>query len=186
MNPSVDDFISAVKRVNADNIIIFPNNKNITLAANQATELVEKPCFVMPTVNVQSGLNAITEFDTSLSGQENVEAMSAVLDELVCGTVTHAVRNASVDGIKVKEGNIIGLSDKKILTKGDDIAGTLVDLVGKLGGAEKDILSLYYGKEVEAADVDAVKERIEDAFPDLEVMTYFGGQANYYYDLVLE
>ena len=186
MNPSVEDFINSIRRINADNVIIFPNNKNITLAANQATELVEKPCFVMPTVNVQSGLNAITEFDTTLSAEDNVKNMSAVLNNIVCGTLTRAVRNASIDGIRVKEGNFIGLSDKKILVKGDDIANVLVDLVGKLGGDDMDVLSLYYGKDVDEGELEAVKERLEDAFPDLDVMTYFGGQANYYYDLVLE
>jgi len=186
MNPSVDDFINSIKRVNADNIIIFPNNKNITLAANQATELVEKPCFVMPTVNVQSGLNAITEFDPSQSAEDNLKTMSQVLKDLVCGTITRAVRNATLDGVRVKEGNIIGLSDKKILTKGDEIGNVIVDLIGKLGGNDKDILSLYYGKDVQESELQEVTERIENAFPDLELMTYFGGQANYFYDLVLE
>ena len=186
MNPSVDDFISAIKRVNAEKVIIFPNNKNITLAAQQATELVEKPCFVMPTVNVQSGLNALTEYDPEASAEDNVKKMSSVLKDVTCGTITRAVRNVSIDGVKVKEGNIIGLSDKKILSKGDELPEVLVDLIEKLGGEEKDILSLYYGKDVLDEEIAAVTENIENAFPDIEVMTYFGGQANYFYDIVLE
>ncbi|MBQ9145057.1 MAG: DAK2 domain-containing protein [Clostridia bacterium] len=186
MNPSVDDFMSAIRRVNADSIIILPNNKNVILAAQQANELAEKTCVVLPTVNVCSGLACMAAYDPREGIEVNAENMQQALADYTCGTVTTAVRNTTLDGLKVREGNFIGLSDKKLLVKGSDLNSTVVELVGALGGADKDVLSLYYGKDVSERECLALCEKIEDAFPELEIMTFPGGQPHYWYDLLLE
>lgn len=186
MNPSVDDFISAIKRVNADSVLILPNNSNIILAASQAQEMVEKTCVVLPTVNVCSGLACMAYYDPSEDINTNANNMRDVIGEFVCGTVTTAVRNTTMNGLKVKEGNYIGLSDKKLLVKGVDLTPTVVNLVGALGGGDKDVLSLYYGKDVSKEDCDSMVEAIEEAYPELEVMPFAGGQPHYWYDLLLE
>ena len=186
MNPSVDDFLGAIKRVNAESVIILPNNKNIILAASQAQEMVEKPCVVLPTVNVCSGLACMAYYDPKLDINTNADAMRAAVEDYVCGTVTTAVRNTTMNGLRIKEGNFIGLSDKKLLVKGIDLTPTVVNLVGALGGGEKDVLSLYYGKDVSKEDCDNMVEAIESAFPELEVMPFEGGQPHYWYDLLLE
>ncbi|MBQ4443083.1 MAG: DAK2 domain-containing protein [Clostridia bacterium] len=186
MNPSVDDFLSAIKRVNADSVLILPNNKNVILAAAQAQEMVEKTCVVLPTVNVQSGLACMAYYDPNLDINTNADAMRAAIEDYVCGTVTTAVRNTTMNGLKVKEGNYIGLSDKKLLVKGVDLKPTVVNLVGALGGEEKDVLSLYYGKDVSKEECDSMVEAIEEAYPELEVMPFEGGQPHYWYDLLLE
>lgn len=186
MNPSVDDFLLAIKKVNADNILIFPNNKNVILAANQARELVGKHCVVVPTVNVAGGVATVVNINREVSAEDNAKNALKVLDEVVCGTVTTAVRSVSIDGIKVKAGNIIGLSDKKILSKGVKVEDVVLDLVHRLGGEDKDVLTIYYGKDVEEENALELAELIEEKFDELEVMVYPGGQPHYFYDLILE
>lgn len=186
MNPSVDDFMLAIKKVNADNILIFPNNKNVILAANQARELVGKHCVVVPTVSVAGGVAAVVNVDRAVTAENNATVATKVLGEVVCGTVTTAVRSVSIDGIKVKAGNIIGLSDKKILSKGVKVEDVVLDLVKRLGGEDKDVLTLYYGKDISEEQAQEVAEKIEEEFDELEVMVYRGGQPHYFYDLILE
>ncbi len=186
MNPSVDDFLLAIKKVNADNLLIFPNNKNVILAANQARDLVEKHCVVVPTINVAGGVAAIVNIDRGISAEDNAKTATKVLDDVVCGTVTTAVRNVSIDGIKVKAGNIIGLSDKKILSKGVKIEEVVLDLIKRLGGEDKDVLTMYYGKDVTEEQASELAEMIEERFDELEVLVYQGGQPHYFYDLILE
>lgn len=186
MNPSVDDFIVAIRKTNAERILILPNNKNVILAAEQAKEMADKPCVVLHTVNVQSGLACLANYDPSADIEDNAAAMKEAVHEYTCGTVTTAVRNTSMNGLKVKEGNFIGLSDKQLLVKGTELDQTVVDLVGALGGEDKDLLSLYYGKDVSEEDCDALVAKLEEAYPELEIMTFEGGQPHYWYDLLLE
>lgn len=186
MNPSVDDFTVGIKRVNADSIIIFPNNKNVLLAAIQAAEVSEKHCVVVPTANVQSGLSCLVEFNAEDTAEKNSDHMLASIQDFSFGTVTKAVRNVSIDGLKVKEGNLIGLSDKKILVKGTEMEQVLINLVAKLGYEDKDVLTLYYGKDVSDEEANAMAEVLEENYPDLDILTFQGGQPHYYYDLVLE
>lgn len=186
MNPSVDDFLMGIKRVNADSIIILPNNPNVIFAAKQAADMVDKRVEVVSSVNVCSGLACLQAFDPNADVDANARAMAEALAEYTCGTVTTAVRNTNMDGLRVKEGNYIGLSDKKLLVKGTDLTDTVVKLVGHLGGADKDLLSLYFGKDVTEDDCCDVVDRIQAAYPDLEIMHFAGGQPHYWYDLLLE
>lgn len=186
MNPSVDDFSVGIRRVNADNILILPNNKNILLAAIQAADVSDKHCVVVPTESVQSGLSALVEFDPEVSAEKNSDHMLSSIQDMAFGSVTKAVRNVNMNGLKVKEGNYIGLSEKKILTNGLNLKNVVVQLVGKLGAEEKDVLTLYYGKDVKEEECQEVVEALEEKYPDLDVLTLNGGQPHYYYDLVLE
>lgn len=186
MNPSVDDFSIGIRRVNADNILILPNNKNILLAAIQAADVSDKHCVVVPTESVQSGLSALVEFDPEVSAEKNSDHMLSSIQDMAFGSVTKAVRNVNMNGLKVKEGNYIGLSEKKILTNGLNLKNVVVQLVGKLGAEEKDVLTLYYGKDVKEEECQEVVEALEEKYPDLEVLTLNGGQPHYYYELVLE
>jgi len=186
MNPSVDDFMSAIRRVNAERILILPNNKNVILAAEQARDMAEKHCVVLPTVNVTSGLACLANYDPNEDIDTNAKAMQEAVREYTCGTVTTAVRNTTMNGLKVKEGNFIGLSDKQLLVKGNDLNQTVVDLVGKLGGEDKDLLSIYYGKDVSEEECEALVALIQEAYPELEIMSFDGGQPHYWYDLLLE
>lgn len=186
MNPSVDDFLVAVKRVNAESLILLPNNPNVQFAAQQAADMAGKKCVVIPTVNVCSGLACLQAYDPLADADSNAQQMQAVLAEYVCGTVTTAVRNTTMNGLKVKEGNYIGLSDKKLLVKGTDLSDTVVQLVGQLGAADKDLLSIYFGKDVTEDDCADVVDQIQTAYPELEIMQFAGGQPHYWYDLLLE
>lgn len=186
MNPSVDDFNIAIRRVNADNIIILPNNKNILLAAIQAADVSEKHCVVIPTECVQAGLSAMVEFNPGDSAERNADRMMSAIQDFKFGSVTKAVRSVTMNGLRVREGNYIGLSEKKLLTTGDNIQKVLVDLIGKFGTEDVDIVTLYRGKDVSEEECDIMVEAIEEAYPDLEVMTYDGGQSHYFYDIVME
>ncbi|NCA67632.1 MAG: DAK2 domain-containing protein, partial [Clostridia bacterium] len=186
MNPSVDDILQAIKKVNAQHIIILPNNKNIILAAEQAKELTEKNCIVLHTKNVAAGIAASIRFDPEAAIEENIANMREGFSSLIAGYVTTAVRSTTIDGLKLKEGDKIGLSDSKILTKGEAVDETLIDLIGKLKEEGKEMLTLYYGSDVTEEDCNAVVAKINEIYPDLEVAAYMGGQPHYYYVIALE
>ena len=186
MNPSIDDFTVAIKRVNAENILILPNNSNILLAAIQAAEVSDKHCVVIPTENVQGGLSCLVEFNPEVSAEKNADNMLASIQDFAFATLTKAVRNVAINGLKVKEGQLIGLTGKRILVNGTEMQPTLINLVSKIGVDDKDVLTLYYGKDVTEEEANEMSDALEEAFPDLEVMCFNGGQPHYYYDLVLE
>ncbi len=186
MNPSVDDILQAIKKVNAEHIIILPNNKNIILAAEQAKELTDKHCVVLPTKNVASGIAASISYNPDLGLDENINAMMDAITRISAGYVTTAVRTTTIDGLKLKEGDIIGLSDSKILTKGDNVEEVLVALIGMQKEEGKEMLTLYYGADVSEEQSGIALQRISEAYPELEVTAYFGGQPHYYYVIALE
>ncbi len=186
MNPSVDNILQAIKKVNADNIIILPNNKNIILAAEQAKELTDKNCIVLHTKNVAAGVAAAINFNPDLSVEENIENMRTGYNSLTTGYVTTAVRTTTIDGLKLKEGDIIGLSEDKILTKGENIADTLIALLEEIKEDEKEMLTLYYGAAVSEEEAQAAVEKIKERFPSLEIVLYSGGQPHYFYVAALE
>lgn len=186
MNPSVDDILQAIKKVNAENIIILPNNKNIILAAEQAKELTDKNCIVLHTKNVPSGIAAVIQFNPDLSLEDNIRNMREGYTAISAGFVTTAVRTTTIDGLKMKEGDIIGLSDNKILAKNDTVTDTLINLIGKLNDDDKEMLTLYYGAEITEEKCNEAIEKINESYPDIEVVAYFGGQPHYFYTLAFE
>ena len=187
MNPSASDIATAVQKVNADNVFVFPNNKNIILAAEQAKALVEnRTIHVIPTKNIPQGFAAALAFSPEASAEENKTNMIHALDNVKSGQVTHAVRTTNVNGFSIKEGDIIGLDDKKILAKGHDIDTTVLALLDKLKEDYHEVITLYYGEGVSEEDAQALCEKVAEAFPDCDVDYHQGGQPVYYYLVSLE
>ncbi len=187
MNPSASDIATAVQKINADNVFVFPNNKNIILAAEQAKALVEnRTIHVIPTKNIPQGFAAALSFSPEASAEENKTNMIHALDNVKAGQVTHAVRSTSVNGFKIAEGDIIGLDDKKILAKSDKIEDTVLKLLDKLKEDYHEVITLYYGEEVKEEDAVALTEKVQEAFPDCDIDCHYGGQPVYYYLLSLE
>ena len=186
MNPSANDIASAVQRINADNVFVFPNNKNIILAAEQAKSLVEnRTIHVIPTKNIPQGFSAALAFNPELPPDENKTNMIHALDNVVVGQVTYAVRKTKVDGFELSVGDIIGLDNKKILSAGKDISDVTLKLVKRLRSTEE-IITLYYGSDVTEEDANAVAEKIREEFPNCDVDIHYGGQPIYYYYIALE
>ncbi len=187
MNPSANDIASAAQKINADHIFIFPNNKNITLAAEQAKGLVEnKTLHVIPTKNVPQGFAAALEFDPEASPSANKTNMVHALDNVKVGQVTYAVRNTSLNGFSIKEGDIIGLDDKKILAKSQSLEETVLKLIGKMKEESHQVITLYYGEDVNEEEAAALSEVIAEKYPDCDVDFHNGGQSVYYYIIAME
>ena len=187
MNPSASDIANAVQKINAEHVFVFPNNKNIILAAEQARALVDNRIIhVIPTKNVPQGFAAALAFSPDASLEENKTNMIHALDNVKAGQVTHAVRTTNVNGFNIKEGDIIGLDDKKILAKSQSIDDTVLTLLDKLKEDSHEVITLYYGEGVTEEDAAALTEKITEAFPDCDVDYHCGGQPVYYYLLSLE
>ncbi len=187
MNPSASDIADAICRINADNVFIFPNNKNIILAAEQSKQLVEgKKIHVIPTKNIPQGILAALSFNPEESPSVNKTNMIHAIDNVVAGQVTYAVRNTKVDGFTLKTGDIIGLNDKKILSKANNICDCTVQLVEKLANESHCVANLYYGADVSEEEAEKICEAVREKFPDLDVELFFGGQAVYYFVVSLE
>lgn len=187
MNPSAQDIADAVQKINASNVFVFPNNSNIILAAEQAKGLVNnRTIHVIPTKNVPQGFAAALVFNPEESVPENKTNMTHAIDNVAAGQVTYAVRNTTMNGFKLKEGDIIGLNSKKILAKGDNIENTTLELIRKMKNNEHEMITLYYGEGVDEAAAEALAAKVAEAFPDCDVDYHFGGQPVYYYMVSLE
>ena len=186
MNPSADDIANAAQRINADNIFVFPNNKNIILAAEQAKSLVQnKKIHVIPTKNIPQGFAAALAFNPELPVDENKANMIHSLDSVTVGQVTYSVRNTKLYGFELKVGDIMGLDNKKILSQGKDVGEVTLDLIEKIRNDEE-IITLYYGQDVKEEDALALQEKIMEKYPDCDVDVHYGGQPIYYYYIALE
>ena len=186
MNPSASDIADAVARINADNVFVFPNNKNIILAAEQAKSLVEnKTIHVIPTKNIPQGFAAALAFNPELPVDENKTNMIHALDTVTVGQVTYAVRNTKLYGFELKIGDVMGLDNKKILAKGKDVSQVTIDLIEKLRSVEE-IITLYYGQDVSEKDALALQQVLSERYPDCDVELHYGGQPIYYYYVALE
>ncbi|MBO5327598.1 MAG: DAK2 domain-containing protein [Clostridia bacterium] len=187
MNPSASDIADAVQKINAANVFVFPNNSNIILAAEQAKALVEnRKIHVIPTKNIPQGFAAALAFNPDASVSENKAEMIHSLDNVASGQVTYAVRNTTMNGFHLKEGDIIGLDAKKILAKGNNIDDTTIALIKKMKNDEHEMITLYYGEGVKEEEAEALAEKVAEQFPDCDVDFHFGGQPVYYYMVSLE
>ena len=186
MNPSASDIADAAMRINADNVFVFPNNKNIILAAEQAKNLIEnKKLHVIPTKNIPQGFAAAMAFSPEVSVEENKANMIHSLDAVTVAQITYAVKNTKMDGFDIKEKDIIGVDNKKILAKGKDVSKVAVQMIEKLRRSEE-IITLYYGADVKEEDAVSLQEKIQDLYPDCDVQLNYGGQPIYYYYIALE
>ncbi|MBR2330606.1 MAG: DAK2 domain-containing protein [Clostridia bacterium] len=187
MNPSASDIANAAQKINAEHVFIFPNNKNIILAAEQAKNLVEnKTLHVIPTKNVPQGFAAALEFNPEATAEENKTNMIHALDNVKAGQVTYAVRNTSLNGFSIKEGDIIGLDDKKILAKSQTVEETTLKLIAKMKEESHQMITLYYGEDVKESEAEQICATIAEKYPDCDVDFHNGGQSVYYYILSLE
>ena len=187
MNPSTEDMLNAIDRVNADTVFILPNNKNIVLAANQVKSLVEeKEIIVIPTKTVPQGITAIINFMPDADAKTNEEAMLEEIKNVKTGQVTYAVRDTHIDDKEIHEGDIMGIGDSGILAVGKDLEETTKELIANLVDEDSELISIYYGEEVSEEDAEKFTEEITELYPDVDVDIQFGGQPIYYYVLAVE
>ena len=185
MNPSVYDILGAINSAGGKNVYVLPNNPNIIFAAEQAKELADVNVFVIPTTCTPEGISAALAFSPDCTAEENYENMKASFGGIKTVEVTHAVRNTRMNGFSVKEGDIIAISNKKIIAKSTSITEATLNSVRKIC-ADCDMVTLYYGEGVAENEAMHVAEVIEAEYPDLEVAAYYGGQPHYYYILSAE
>ena len=187
MNPSTEDMLNAIDKVNADTIFILPNNKNIILAANQAQSLVKnKKIVVMPTKTVPQGITAVINYVPDLSIEENTETMQEEMQKVATGQVTYAVRDTNIDGREIRQGDFMGLGDSGILSVGTAISTVAFEMVGAMMTPEKELISIYYGEEIAEEDAEKLKEQIGEKYPDCDIELQCGGQPIYYYIISAE
>ena len=182
MNPSTEDMLNAIDKVNADHIIILPNNKNIILAANQAKSLVEgKEIFVIPTKTVPQGITAVINYVPDLSVEENVAVMEEEIGKVKTGQVTYAVRDTSIDDKEIKQGDYMGIGDKGILSAGEENKAVALEMVKEMVDEDVELISIYYGEDVAKDEAEAFGKEVEGNYPDCDVELQYGGQPIYYY-----
>ena len=187
MNPSTEDMLNAIDHVNADHIFILPNNKNIILAANQAASLVEdKDIIVIPTKTVPQGITALVNFIPDFSAEENKETMTAELANVKTGQVTYAVRDTEIDGKTIKQDDYMGIGDSGILSVGQDLKETTLEMLDEMIDEDSAIVSIYYGSDSSMENAEELSACIEEKYPDVEIEINDGGQPIYYYVISVE
>ena len=187
MNPSTEDMLNAIDKVNAKNIFILPNNKNIILAANQAASLTEdKNIIVVPTKTIPQGITALINYIPDSTPEENEERMKSEIGVVKTGQVTYAVRDTVIDDKEIKQDDYMGIGDSGILSVGQNLELTVMDMMHQLIDEDSAIVSVYYGSDMKEEDADALGSKIEEAFPDVEVEVHYGGQPIYYYVISVE
>ena len=187
MNPSTEDMLNAIEKVHAENIFIFPNNKNVVLAANQAAGLCEdKNIIVLATANAPQGISAMIAFDSTMTLEDNKNNMLEAVSNVKSGQVTYAVKDTSIDGKAIHEGDIMGIGDKGLVSVGNDISDVTFDLIKDAVDEDSELISIYYGADVKKEDAEAFAARVEESFPDCDVQNYYGGQPIYYYIVSVE
>ena len=187
MNPSTEDMLNAIDKVNADNIFILPNNKNIIMAAKQAAELVEdKNIIVIPTKNVPQGISALINFIPERSAKENEEMILEEIGYIKTGQVTYAVRDTEIDNVTIKQGDYMGVGDDSILSVGNSIDETTKEMISKLVDDDAGLISVYYGEEIDEETANSLKDSLEELYSDCDIELHYGGQPIYYYVVSVE
>ena len=187
MNPSTEDMLEAIDHVNAENIFILPNNKNIVLAAEQAAKLTaEKNIIVLPTKTIPQGIAAMVGYMPEVDVEENKDGMTECYQNIMSGQVTYAVRDTTINGKTIRNGDIMGIDDEGIRAVGTDVAQTTLDLLSQMVDADSELISLYYGENVAGEQAEELAAKVEEMFPDVEIETNFGGQPIYYYMVSVE
>ncbi len=186
MNPSANDIATAADKVNAKNVFVFPNNKNIIMSAEQANDITDKNLIIIPTRSIPEGVSAILAFDPNASIEENKSNMLDAIANVSSGSVTYAVRTTNVDGIDVKIGDIMGLDEHSVLTTGKDVINTTIELIDKLVKSDSSNITLFYGEGVTEEDSANLQSKLEEKYPDIDISMVFGGQPVYYYIISVE
>ena len=186
MNPSTDDIIAAVNKINADTIFVFPNNKNIIMAANQAKEISDKNIIVIPSKTIPQCVSAMIAFSASKSDEQNEKAMNNAITNVKTGQITFAVRDTQIDDLEIKEGDILGLTEGKITTTGKNPEEVLKALAEEMCDDDTEFLTVYYGEDVSEETAEELAEFLEEEYPDVEISMKNGSQPLYYYILSAE
>ncbi|MCM1388705.1 MAG: hypothetical protein NC231_15365, partial [Bacillus sp. (in: Bacteria)] len=187
MNPSTEDMLQAIEKVNADNIYILPNNKNIILAANQAQTLVEdKNIIVIPTKTVPQGITAIVNYVPDMSVEENTQTMTQEIKNVHTGQVTYAVRDTTIDDKEIKQGDFMGIGDKGILSVGDALRDVTLQMIDEMMSEEMELISIYYGADVTEEDAEAIRDEVGKKYDGCDIELQYGGQPIYYYIVSVE
>ena len=181
MNPSTEDMLNAISRVNAKTIFIYPNNKNIILAANQAQALTkDKEIIVIPTKTVPQGITAVINYVPEKSAQENAETMLEEIRNVKTGQVTYAVRDTHIDDKEIRQGDIMGIGDDGILAVGQDVLAVAEEMTDRMMDEDAELISIYYGEDLSEDDAQKLADRLEEKYPDCDVELNCGGQPIYY------
>ena len=187
MNPSTDDILAAIGRVNADTVFVLPNNKNIILAANQAASLTEdKRVAVIPSKTLPQGISALISFMPGESPEDNESAMTKAIEGVKTGEVTYSVRDTEIDGFIIKEHDIMGIGDKGIMAVGTEILDTTFEMIYRMVDSDTSLISIYYGEDINESEASVLKVKVEEEFPDLEIELHDGGEPVYYYIVSVE
>ena len=187
MNPSTEDMLNAIAKVNADTIFILPNNKNIIMAANQARDLTEdKEIIVIPTKTIPQGITAVINYVPEKSAAENEEAMSEEIRHVRTGQLTYAVRDTHIDDKTIHAGDIMGVGDHAILAVGSDVDPVALDTLREMIDEESELISIYYGEDIKEEEAEVLRAKVEEEFPDCDVELNYGGQPIYYYIISVE
>ena len=187
MNPSTEDVLKAIEQVHAKNIFVFPNNKNIILAANQARNLTEdKNIIVIPTKTIPQGITAMINYVPEKTVEQNTEEMLQCIGNVKTGQVTYAVRDTKIDDKEIRQGNIMGIGDHGILAVGEGVEGITMETIDAMVDEDTEIISVYYGSDVSAEDAQRLGEKLEERYPDFDVEVNDGGQPIYYYVVSVE
>lgn len=187
MNPSTEDMLNAIDQVNADTIFILPNNKNIILAANQAQSLVrDKKIVVIPTKTVPQGITAVINYVPDMNVEENGTAMVGEIANVSTGQVTYAVRDTSIDGKEIKQGDFMGIGDHGILSVGTAISEVTMQMIDEMMSDERELISIYYGSDIQEEDAENLRAQVESKYSTCDVELQYGGQPIYYYIVSVE
>ena len=187
MNPSTDDVLKAVEKVNADTIFVLPNNKNIIMAANQAASLTEdKKVVVVPTTTVPQGITAVINYMPDLDAEANKANMFEEIGTVHSAEITYAVRDTEISGIAIHQGDIMGIGDEGILTTGSNVEDVTFESLKMIVEEDTEIISIYYGEDVTEEDAEKLRTRAAEAFPSCDVELQYGGQPIYFYILSAE
>lgn len=186
MNPSTQDMLDRIESLNAENIFIFPNNKNIIMAAKQAVDLTDKKVYVIPTKTIPQGVSALTMFNPEASAEDNIAEMESVIGNVSTGSVTYAIKDTESDGIKINKDDVLGLVEEKIVKVGKDIYSVCENILDNMVGEDSELITVYYGEDCEEEKVQELINLLEDKFEDLDVQCYEGKQPLYYFIVSVE
>lgn len=186
MNPSTQDMMECISKLNADHIFILPNNKNIIMAATQAAEISDKDVRVIPTKSIPQGITCITMFNAEHEVDENEAALMEALELVKTGSVTYAVRDTEMDGIEIKEGNMLGLVEGKINKVGDDYFKVAKEVLESMIDEDSELITIFYGKDVDESKIEEFTEKLEEKYEDCDVQFYKGDQPLYYFIMAVE
>ena len=186
MNPSTQDMMECIEKINAEHIFILPNNKNIVMAANQAADISDKDIRVIPTKTIPQGITCITMFNPEASVDENQEAMEEAMEAVKTGQVTFAVRDTEIDGIEIKEGNKLGLVEGKIKKVGEDEFTVAKEVLESMIDEDSELITIFYGEDVEEEKLNEFVKSLEDEYEDFDIQCYNGEQPLYYFIMSVE